>query len=237
MERNIKEYFDTETMPEELTRQIEGALTAQTVPARRPRFVRGAAVAATLALVLLFAFSGPVTTAFAEVYDFFIHPQNPGVTESLGRWGDDWVVSYGGIMSNDTGFIKNGIYVAPNTASPIAVEDCRLYFIANGERLDITDVCSEETAYVYVLQDNTGIRHYFIIGGTPDSPGYQIFLQIPGGEYGGWVCGGAAGIVTNASGWMIREWVYDGQHQVGHPWPLIDNTEPDNGIILPAPGK
>ena len=182
-------------------------------------------------------FPGPVTTAFAEAYRFLIHTQNPGVTEPLGWLDEDLLVSYAGVVNNDTGLIENGICLAPNTEEPIAVESGRLFFTANEEHLDVTDLCSEETAYVYVLQDNTGIRHYFIIGGTPDSPGYQIFLQIPGGEYGGWVCGGAAGIVTRTSGWMIREWVYDGQRQVDHPWPLIDNTEPDNGIILPAPGK
>ena len=80
MERNIHDYFENETMPEELSRRIEQTLTAKPVNAVRPRWTRAAAVAASLILVLAMTFSGQITTAFAEVYDFFIHTQSPEET-------------------------------------------------------------------------------------------------------------------------------------------------------------
>ena len=235
MERNIKEYFDTETMPEELTKRIENRLSA--VPAKKTHsgWGRIIAVAASLALILLMLCSGPVTTAFAEMYDYIIRTQNPDVTQSLGWTEGDIYFSYGGLTNAPPDVL---IMVTPNQDPICVVRDDRLYCIANGENMDITDLCSEEEAFVYALVDNTGVTHYFIIGGEPDNWGYQIFIYDPQRDNRSeWVFGGAAGIVTRTSGWMIREWVYDGQRQVGHPWPLIDNTEPDNGFILPAPGK
>lgn len=234
MERKLHDYFENETMPEELSRSIEQSLTVNRKSVGCPRWTRVAAVAASLVLILAMAFSGDVTTAFAEVYNFFIHTQNPDVTEPLGRLEDGSVVSYAGVIDNSTNAIVDGIWSTPNMKEPVTVEDGRLIFIANGEHLDITDLCSEDEAYVYVLQDNTGIQHYFIIGGTPETCGYQIFIQNPSEEYGGWICGASVGAVTRSSGWHIRGWVYDGKEKVGHPWSLIDNTEPENEILIPG---
>lgn len=220
MERKIHDYFETETMPDDLSRQIEETLT---VPARKPsrsRWVRAAAIAASLVLVLMVVFSGQVTTTFAEFYDFIIHTQKPEVTEPLGQVDEDTIVSYGGIVEHrsDDG-VSSGSF-SPGLNDPVTVEDGRLYFIANGEHIDITDLCSEEEAYIYVLQDSTGVRHYFAVGGTPDDYGYEIYIQIPGEEADGWTGGASAGHRTAASGWETRAWVYDAKEKIGHPWPI-----------------
>lgn len=220
MERKIHDYFEAETMPEELSRRIEKTLGENRKPVPPSRWVRAAAVAASLMLVLALAFPGQITTAFAEVYDFIIHLQNPDVTEPLGRQEDGSVVSYAGVISHETNAIVNGVWSTPNMEEPVTIENNRLIFTANGEYLDITDQCTEDEAYVYVLQDNTGVRHYFIIGGTPENYGYQIFIQNPDEEYGGWVCGASMGTSTRSGGWHVRQWAVDGKEKTGHPWPL-----------------
>ena len=85
MERNIHDYFENETMPEELSRRIEQTLTAKPVKTAYPRWTRMVAVTASLVLMLAMTFSGQISTAFAAGYDFFIHTQSPMEHTPLGR--------------------------------------------------------------------------------------------------------------------------------------------------------
>ncbi|MBR2047076.1 MAG: hypothetical protein IKC09_06640 [Oscillospiraceae bacterium] len=221
MERNIREYFENETMPEDTVRRIEDSL-------RKPRpstapLLRMAAVFAVVLLAVGLFLSTDLMEVCADVFDIPIHTQKPEATEPLGQMETEIYVSYGGIVGGEGEKIDAYISLAPNTGIPAEVIDGRLYFTANAEHIDITDLCSEETAYVYALQDNTGVQHYFIIGGTPEDWGYQIFLKVPGMDIcGGWICGGSAGATTRASDWKYRQWAHDGQAKVGHPWPLED---------------
>lgn len=54
-------------------------------------------------------------------------------------------------------------------------EDGSLYFIANGEKIDITAQISEEKAFLYTCVDEEGRTHYFGVGGLaePGSYGWQ----------------------------------------------------------------
>lgn len=222
MEQKIREVFDKEIMPEDCVRRIEATLAAPR-PRTAPPLLRIAAGFAVLMLVMTLLFGNELMAVCADVFDIPIHTQHPEATEPLGRVDAEIYVSYGGIVSGEGQKVDAYISLVPNTGIPAEVIDGRLYFTANAEHIDITDLCSEETAYVYALQDNTGVQHYFIIGGTPEDWGYQIFLKDPGMDIcGGWVCGGSAGAVTRASGWEYRQWAYDGKAKVGHPWPLTD---------------
>lgn len=217
MERNIHEYFESQTMPEELSRRIEQSLNAHPRMARRPRWVRVAAVAASLVLVLVMAFSGEITTAFAEVYDFFIHPQSPEETSPLGRIGYDAYVTYGDIIDINA----NG--EAISTGDPAEVRDGRLYFIANGEDIDITDLCSMDTAFIYVMQDRTGTLHYIFVGGRPDNWGYGSIMKKPGNlrnPEGEWIGGGGHNHCGRESNWEPYGWYLDAKEKIGHPFPV-----------------
>lgn len=235
MEQKIRSYFEGEHMPEYLSRRIETKMVQSKPESRRPIRIRAAVIAVSVVFAVLLACSGQITTAFADFYDFIVRTQNPDITEPLGQLDDNTIVSYMGIIDNDSGDITSMITVGPNTEVPVLVEQGRMIFVANGEHWDITDLCSEEKAFVYVLLDDTGVHHYFIVGGTPDSPGYQVFLQIPGKEMSGWICGGSAGVTTAGSDWLVRQWAHDGKEKVSHPWPLTDNNIPNNQVFIPAP--
>lgn len=222
MERNIRDYFESETMPEETVRRIEEHLRSPRKASTAPLLRLAAAFAVVLLMAGLFL-STDLMEVCADVLNIPIHTQKPEVTEPLGKVEAEIYVSYGGIVGGEGEKIHAYISLMPNSQIPAEVIDGRLYFTANAEHIDITDLCSEETAYVYALQDNTGVQHYFIIGGTPEDWGYQIFVKVPGLDaYGGWVCGGSAGATTRSSGWRYRAWAHDGQAKVGHPWPLTD---------------
>lgn len=58
--------------------------------------------------------------------------------------------------------------------APVTVENGRLIFTADGQRLDITDKVDEETPYIYERTDPvTGNKGYVIVGGTVDNLGWE----------------------------------------------------------------
>lgn len=63
----------------------------------------------------------------------------------------------------------------------VKYEDGRLIFTQNdGRRVDITDMVSEETPYIYDGSDpDTGMTYYVIMGGTPESFGWFEWIQTP----------------------------------------------------------
>ena len=61
--------------------------------------------------------------------------------------------------------------------SPITVENGRMWFAADGEKVDITDKVDENTPYVYERTDpKTGNKGYVIVGGTMDNYGWAEFF-------------------------------------------------------------
>ena len=69
--------------------------------------------------------------------------------------------------------------------SPIKVEENdRLYFIADGEHTDITDLVDENTPYIYSYVNTEGFTCYIIAGGAAGDYGY--FELLPVGDTGTW---------------------------------------------------
>lgn len=63
--------------------------------------------------------------------------------------------------------------------SPAEVRDGRLWFIADGQDIDITDLVDENTPYIYPRTDlSSGERGYIIVGGTPENFGFAEYTQI-----------------------------------------------------------
>lgn len=63
----------------------------------------------------------------------------------------------------------------------VEYEDGRLIFNQDdGGRIDITDLVSEETPYIYDGSDpDTGMIYYIIMGGTPKAYGWLEWIQVP----------------------------------------------------------
>lgn len=88
----------------------------------------------------------------------------------------------------------NQVYVMPGTnesgltvggeVAPVKAENGRLWFEADGQRLDITDKVDENTPYIYERTDpDTGAQGYVIVGGTVEDFGW-CELAIMGGGIG-----------------------------------------------------
>lgn len=71
------------------------------------------------------------------------------------------------------------IDIEEGPASPAEVRDGRLWFIADGQEIDITDLVDENTPYIYARTDvDSGERGYIIVGGTPENFGFAEYTQI-----------------------------------------------------------
>lgn len=65
--------------------------------------------------------------------------------------------------------------------SPVEAAEGRLFLNQkDGQRIDITDLISEEVPYLYDGSDpDTGLIYYLIVGGTPDNCSYLEWMTAP----------------------------------------------------------
>lgn len=104
--------------------------------------------------------------------------------------------------------------VDTDAASPVELrDDGRLYFVADGQEIDITDQCSYTEPYLYECTDSAGNRHVFIVGGDLDAIGYAEFIWDTQGQ----VQGGAAQFGTS-QGTEDAPWLDAGKKQLNLPW-------------------
>ena len=100
----------------------------------------------------------------------------------------------------------------------IALEEGRLWFVADGQRLDVTGQMDEQTPYVHTLIDEQGNLHYWIVGGTPEDYGWFEGVKMPDGT------GGGGGIMHSRTDLTQEElltepdWFQLGKEQVEELW-------------------
>lgn len=150
-------YTDTEFYPEERklvdTGAIRDRVLAQVVPARRKRRL-GAKL--LLVAAVLTACVGLLAAGRAMVR--YVSPAGVVLV------GGD---SYSSGQASD--------------AELVVLEEGRLWFVADGQRIDITDLVDANTAYTYVVSDpDTGATSSIIAGGTPEDFGWCEIFEGPG---------------------------------------------------------
>ena len=80
--------------------------------------------------------------------------------------------------------LTDGLNEAGDSAI-ITLEEGRLWFVATGERIDVTDLVDEATPYVWTRWLEDGSLHYIIVGGTPEDYGWAEGVKFAGGGGGG----------------------------------------------------
>lgn len=92
-------------------------------------------------------------------------------------------MSGGTVVFDDSG--TSGVTIGisgEEPVSPIALENDRLWFHADGQKLDITDQVDENTPYIYEHTDTaTGSKGYVIVGGTVDHFGWAEIFETESG--------------------------------------------------------
>lgn len=157
--RLMDEYTDTEVFPEGGSAAdiavVQARVLAQAAPAQKARMPRKkkALLAAALAAVLV----------------VLIGAGFPYIQYGLAN----------GILSFER--IRDRTMITFINGTPIKLDGGRLYFYQVGSpRMDITDLVSEDTPYIYDGSDpGAGKSYYIILGGTPECYGYLEWIQTP----------------------------------------------------------
>ena len=67
----------------------------------------------------------------------------------------------------------------------LSLEQDRLWLVARGQRLDVTDQVDEKTPYVDTWWDEEDTLHYVIVGGTTEDYGWFEGIKLADGSGGG----------------------------------------------------
>ena len=198
--RLMDAYEDTEFMPEEEmfvdTERIKREVI-KTVKGKRRTARRMAIVAAVLAACL--ALAG--WTYGEQIYQFF-----------SGGW-----VSIGGADDGPTMAMSNGL---DENGDPtiISLENSRLWFVADGQRIDVTSQVNENTPYVWTQWEKDGGLHYIIVGGTPEDYGWFEGIELPGDSGGGSGVFHSRTDLSQAEQLEDPDWYTAGLEQVEELW-------------------
>lgn len=132
------------------------------------------------------------------------------------------ISGWGGNAEIRQEFDENGEYstyaylYTENLKEPVEIEGGRIYFIVNGEHMDITKTLKNE-AFTYEYTDDDGNIHHWIIGlnrEEPESYGYGEYIQDADGN---WLGGYSARANAEADG-KGPEWLKIGKEKIGVPW-------------------
>lgn len=210
MKKDVKDMFEQITMPEECVQKIRCAMMERRKPKRRYSQMAGrsvSAMAAMLALVLLIS-----PAARAAVNDLVVKY----------FWSDSDMTIYEEL--NENGEVVH-ITAVDTEAPPFArIVNGRLYFLGNGEKIDITDQITEEEPFYYTYQDDYSLTHYMAVGysGAIENFGiYEFIKEEKSGqeEWEGWVTGTGRNFI-NPETEAAYPWVATVWEDLDIPWPM-----------------
>ena len=225
MERKVIDFFDKEIMPDDCIRRIEETLEASTSPTRRKtlHLRRALTTAAILVCLSILTVSGisvgrgvgnlPLESTKLSVRNayhllFGLETQSREEIAAQEAASQNWATRM--------------LYARQTSWPLVETRENRLYFIACGENIDITDLCSADEVYIYTYMDDRGFLHYIGIGGTPENWGhFEVMYDTlnttnPNMAWaGGSGCGHWDNEADEPYGWYIQF-----KELTGHPYPL-----------------
>lgn len=203
MKNQIRNMFEQITMPRDTEMRIRAAMDRRQ-PAKS-RWKPAVTAAAVLAMLLL------------------ISPQARAAVEG-------WVMKYVFSGSDLTIYQQTdpqgnvtGIMATVDTEAPAfaQVVDGRLYFLGNGENLDITDEIAEDNPFFYTYVDNYGLTHAMAVGysGSIENYGIYEFIWEDVDGQRDWVTGSGRNFLSSETEarypWVDLVW-----QELNVPWPM-----------------
>lgn len=203
MKDQIRNMFEQTTMPRDTEMRIRAAM-GRRQPAKS-RWKPAVTAAAVLAMLLL------------------ISPQARAAVEG-------WVMKYVFSGSDLTIYQQTdpqgnvtGIMATVDTEAPAfaQVVDGRLYFLGNGENLDITDEIAEDNPFFYTYVDNYGLTHAMAVGysGSIENYGIYEFIWEDVDGQRDWVTGSGRNFLSSETEtrypWVDLVW-----QELNVPWPM-----------------
>jgi hypothetical protein len=152
-------YTDTEFCPREGVfadpQAVRERVLAQVRPGRRKKRLGGK-------LLLVAAVAAVCMGLMATAY---------------GIYSVRYVSPAGAVLEGENGTATTG---QVGCGEVVVLEEGRLWFVADGQRVDLTGLADGSTAYTYVTRDpDTGAVSNLIVGGTPEDFGWCEIFQTP----------------------------------------------------------
>lgn len=191
----FRQAFSGVTAPPEVMEKVMAATSGK--PVAFPRFPKKI-LSVALAACLVFAFAAA------------------GYCVASGRIIMGWGKNADYEIHEDEGLKVITTLHTDALTEPVSYRDGKMYFIANGEDLDITAAVTTEKAYTYVYEDAEGILHTIVIGLNTEEPGNYGFAEyISDGKT--WLGGYSARCNTEADG-SGPAWLENAKEELNIPW-------------------
>lgn len=203
MKDQIRNMFEQITMPRDTEMRIRAAMDRRQ-PAKS-RWKPAVTAAAVLAMLLLIS-----PQARAAVEGWVMKYVFPGSDLTIYQQTDP--------QGNVTGIMATVDTEAPAFAQ---VMDGRLYFLGNGENLDITDEIAEDNPFFYTYVDNYGLTHAMAVGysGSIENYGIYEFIWEDVDGQRDWVTGSGRNFLSSETEtrypWVDLVW-----QELNVPWPM-----------------
>lgn len=171
MKEQVKMMYRDIHMPVETEEKIRQAILQPTVR-RNPAWKRAMAAVIMLALILTLS-----PTVCAAVNGWMVKY----------FWPDSDLTIYE--MTDENGEAVGIAAVHTDVPAFARMVNGRLFFVGNGEKLDITDQITEKIPYYYTHVDDYGLTHYMAVGFSGSIENFGIYEFIRDENSGEWITG------------------------------------------------
>lgn len=164
----------------------------------------GRAVAVCACAVMIFALA---VTAYAH---------GEQVLKRILGWGNNMEVTVG-IDEQGEEFSQVAVHT-DHLTDPVVLQDGKMLFVVNGERLDITDWVSQVKSFRYEYLDKEGNTHLWLVGlNSEDLENFGYAEYIKGAD-GAWAAGYSARVNIEADGKTNAQWLEISKKELNIPW-------------------
>ncbi len=145
-----------------------------------------------------------------------VYAHNYQIINKIFGWGNNLEITQEVDENGETSSIS--ILHTDNLTEPVKIDDGKIYFVVNDEKIDITDKISETTAFEYVYTDDEGNTHIWLVGLNSDNIedyGYAEYIKNIDGD---WTGGYSARVNIESDGKTNAEWLENAKSEKTIPW-------------------
>ena len=145
-----------------------------------------------------------------------VYAHNYQIINKIFGWGNNLEITQEVDENGETSSIS--ILHTDNLTEPVKIDDGKIYFVVNDEKIDITDKISETTAFEYEYTDDGGNTHIWLVGLNSDNIkdyGYAEYIKNIDGD---WTGGYSARVNIESDGKTNAEWLENAKSEKTIPW-------------------
>lgn len=145
-----------------------------------------------------------------------VYAHNYQIINKIFGWGNNLEIIQEVDENGETSSIS--ILHTDNLTEPVKIDDGKIYFVVNDEKIDITDKISETTAFEYEYTDDEGNTHIWLVGLNSDNIedyGYAEYIKNIDGD---WTGGYSARVNIESDGKTNAEWLENAKSEKTIPW-------------------